>query len=676
MKSIFLNNFKSTLTVILTGLILSLSSCADSVSEPVVPEPDGDGLTITGSLNISCMPLVTSRGNIGPSQGSGMFLTIFEFDKGSDDAHSFLKNIYRAEITSTTTAVPAGDEVHFKFTLKAATNAKELHFFVTDQYLTSDQGSVASIIPSLTVGSPGNEKEAYWGRLIFDYGYTDTTDPESTPEFLPGVIDQFKGVPVIRNFARISLGLSEVAAQKLELYGFALVNVPTSGTIAPWNKDENKVPDLLLYENNEYEMKSYSDITGDEEGQENYSGFVPGQATFRNIEAEIKLPGGGYLSNATKYMYEHPYESSRRTYLIVQGKYYLTGKTGFYKLDIGNYNNTDGKFVFYDIIRNIDYNITIDDVLAEGTSTIEEAIARAPFNNLSAATETSSMLNVSDGQNMLIVNDTNHIIITEDQKIDILYRYLTDISTDSEATNNDLYNEDTGEGYVTVQVGPGSVIKSWKVLNVDETDDDGIAWRRIEITPNPPSSTLRTQSITITNRAGLSRTINLVLRTPWQYAVIYSAGGKDYYATVAPGVENIYQDKPLPVSAKAGEPLTVYFNLPNGLSEAMFPLEFKLEAIYQGVENNKIGTLVVSTGPSLFDPNVTAISYIKTVSYQEYEYMYKNDGSNDINVNVKNTNHTVRCRFLTIIDEAVDDAEIRIHNDYFVPDASVVFERK
>ncbi len=109
----------------------------------------------------------------------------------------------------------------------------------------------------------------------------------------------------------------------------------------------------------------------------------------------------------------------------------------------------------------------------------------------------------------------------------------------------------------------------------------------------------------------------------------------------------------------------------------MFPLEFQLESKHQGIENNKMGTLLVSTGASLFDPDRIAISYIKTLSYAEYCYNYvATDTSNDVDINSPNTKHTVRCRFLTITAADDNDAEIMIYNPYFSPNATVQFTRQ
>ncbi len=653
----FFQSIKLSFVVIAISIIFC--GCEDLIIDNLNQKMNNEeGLTVTGSIILPGMSQANTRGLLKDTPGSGLKLTIFEFDKGADDEHSFLSNIYNAEIKSTT-AVSNNGIVEFSFTLKAATTPKELHLFLAGDYLTSEYGSVASILPTLTVGKPGSEYEAYWGKQDFEK-FTNTTNEEGVPILLDEVRTKLTNVPMIRNFAKITVTEN---LNNFELLGFDIVNVPTSGTIAPWNQAKLEVPNLL----DGQAMEQYSTIS------QSYSGIVPGIAQFRNSESAAKSWTVSNNNNFSRpshveYMYEHPYESTRRSYLIVYGKYTDNGTStnGFYKLDIGERNEATGAFKYYDIIRNFHYNVVITEVLAPGTATVAEAISRAPFNNLIAATETSSMLNVSNGKNMLIVNDTNHIIIDDKEEVEILYRYIEDVTGDKTVANN-----------VPVPVGleKGAVIKDFSVAEA-YTDENKVNWMRIKIKTNPPTSVTKTQSFSIVDKDGLGRTINLILRKPWQYSPII-VNGVSYSATIATGHDDSYQGPPQVISADAGQELTVYFNLPDGLPEAMFPLDFQLEAKNQGIENNKIGTLTVATGPSLFDPNKIAISYIKTLSYNEYLYNYvRTDDSNDVDVNSPNVNHTVRCRFLTITAVNDNNAEIMIHNPYFDPNASVEFTRE
>lgn len=660
-----ISDFKYTISRLLTFFaLLSVvtTSCTNEAPEvPGTGQISGDEIVVQGALTLPDMSVSVSRGLFGPTVAdSDLKLTILEFDKGADDSHSFLSHVYKAEIM-TATNVGNNVLVKFKVTIYKSDSPKILHLMLADDYVSTQFGSVATVLPSLYVA---DRREAYWGTVEFPDGYN-TTDSEGSVTLNPDVKSKLTAVPMIRNFAMITVSEN---LSNFELLGFDVVNVPTSGTIAPWDQNTLSVPSMLKTDGS---MESYKNIK--------YQGYIPGDAGFGNTEVQAKASwtssSQNMLSTTTRYLYEHPYESTRRSYLIIYG-IYTSGSVptpGFYKVDIGGLDN-DGMFQNYNIIRNIHYNVVITSVQAAGMSTVAEAIDRAPFNNISAATETSAMLNVSDNTNMLVVNDTNHIIVDNDQTIDVFYRYVQNLKTDPKEDNTIPHTVGLGPENV-----PGPVIKSVSPAT-PYTDSQGVNWMKIILTCNNPDDIVKTQSFSIVDGTGLGRTINLVLRKPWSYDRLKYANGveSDYFATVAPVTANTYTT-PVPqnISAQNGEPVTLFFDLPDGLPETMFPLYFQLEPKYQGLENDKVGNMVVSTGPSLFDPNVTAISYIKTVTYMEYRYQYINDTSSEFDISKINRDHTIRCRFLTINSvESGSEGEIMIHNDYFSPDVSVKFKRE
>lgn len=674
MKVFSRNIFKIAVFGALVGSVSLLAGCAADLPAPVAPEESGSA-TITCSINIPAMDEVQSRA-LGNAPGSGLKLTVLEFDLVPDKPdQSFISKVYQAT-TKTPTNVANGGTVSFEVTLNldGSNTAKQLQFVVANDFVNPGNGSIASLLPTMSVS--GNN-EAYWGKIDFEDGY-ETQEVNGTLVLTNACKAKFNNIPVIRNFARIGV---EEGLDNFELLGFDIVNVPTSGTIAPWDSGDGEsrqphIPDLL----NGSAMWDYNHIT-DVSG---YSGTLPAGVGFYNQEFDAAKWGrddnGIIFSRQYRYLYEHPYEPDRRTYLIVQGDYYPTDENGnllspvrgFYKVDIGNLN-TDGTFQYYNLIRNISYNVVIQSVSAPGMATVAEAIDRAPFNNLLAATETSSMLNVSDGENMLIVNDVNHIIVNEGETIDILYRYLTDVTG-----NKNEANDAEGLHYI---VGDGDVIAKntngeWDITETTSTNAAG-NWVCLKVKTNAPDPLETfTQTITIVDGKGLGRTITLISHQPWQYVPIVPTTTPPATAIIQPGSYNWYETADSQdFSNKAGAEMTVYFNLPNGLPDSMFPLDFLLEAKYQGLENNKIGTMTVTYGPSLFDPQVTAIQYIKTVSLNEYKFMYKardpkDPDSDVIDVGKPNTNHTIRCRFTTITEvDAGSEAEVHIHNPYFSPDA-------
>lgn len=628
-------NLKKYIFILLA--LAGLSACSTEELMDNQPESgNSNPFEVTVSVAIPDMPTSQTRGILGETPGANLKLTILEFEKGADAANTNLTKIYQAETTSPTDVANDGT-VKFKVTLNSTSSAKVLHLMIADEFITCSFGSEANLIPMITTGIVNNiSHEAYWGRVECDNGYV-TIDESGEAKLSTDVKQKLTNVPVIRNFCKITV--QNTAMTNFDFLGFELVNIPTAGTIAPWDQANLDIPELL----SGADMLTYSQVSPV------YKGIVPENSGFRNQETEIRALSGSEasrFSNAAQYIYEHPYESGRHTYMIIKGRYRAGtgsawGAPSYYKIDLGKADSETGMFAFYPLLRNYNFNVVITDVRAGGASTPSQAIDGVAFNNISADTKTNAMLNVSDGKNMLVVSATSNIFVKEDQPFTLKYQYYTDV-TGAKQIDNSL---------VQIKgIGTGEVIKSY----TENIDGD---WKTVTIYPNGPTAVSKTQSFLVTDGQGLGRVITLVLNLPWNITNMVTL----------PGIANEpSQTTSLPVSTDAGKELTVYFNLPDGIPEAVFPLSFKLEADKQDIENNPIGTLVVSTGASLFDPAKPAISYIKTVSLEEYKYMYAEGTGNNVDISKKNTNHLVRCRFRTIT-KGTGETKVKIDNPYFNP---------
>ncbi len=637
---------------ILMAVSALLSAGCSQETIPLPPEGDdsGDGLILTVGVAMPEIATAT-RGIPGDKPGAGLKLTLLEFSRGTDAASSFLTHVYEAE-TLTPTAVENNGIVKFKVTLAKTQEPKVLHLIVSDEFVSTGYGSEASLLPAISVGRRNNApQEAYWGRVEFPNGYATAADADGNQALLPEVKTKLTEVPVIRNFARVTVTVENTA--DLELYGFELVNVPTSGTVAPFNTETSRIPQLLAADGKT--MVSY------DEAHAGYTGILPSGITFANTEdvakkwdteEDIDKP---LNSSRPRYIYEHPFESTRRTYLIIKGIYNNSGNPTYYKADLGNIGE-DHVFKFYDLIRNYSYNVRITGVHTAGAATVADAINGHVSNNLSASVETSSMLQISDGQNMLMVNATSHIITSERQKVEVRYKYITNVASADKPVDNSA---------VTV-IGKNT---SNDVIAAYTESDDG-EWHVINITPKAPDILDKRHTLRISDGNGLEREVSLLLRQPYEFA-----STADVYEGEA---NNRPSDKTKgAVSRRAGQPLVVYFDLPDGIPESVFPMQFRLEADRQNVENNPKGSLVVWTGPSLFDGKPT-ISYIKTVTYAEYCYKYKTDTSTELDVNSYNTGHSIRCLLRTINADTSDGSEtttIKIYNPAFNRSAEATFNR-
>lgn len=633
----FLNYISLAVSALLVG------GCADQEILTVPNEvEESNGLEIVGTLDIPDLGSALTRGTIGESStDANLKLTILEFEDGADSRSSFLQNVYKAECIGTT-AVGDGGKVTFRVTLNGTTESRKLHFIVADDYVNPPSGSEAAVFGSPSTDLITNGYEAYWGMKTIKGGYvTVTTNEDGTTATTPKtqfLKEQLTDVPVVRNFAKFTVTEN---VSGFEVLGYTLVNVPTSGTMVPWDAANLKVPDLL----DGNAMKAYKDLS--------YSGIIPGSSGFKNQETDPEFTGSsaygddGLLRWKTdaQYMYEHPYESSRHTYMVIYGIY--NGTNGYYKVDFGESNGFG--FEYYNILRNFNYVVNVTAVYAAGYATLSEAIGGRSFNNIVADTK---MLSVSNGQNLLTVDATRHIFVqaadTTAKDYTFTVSYVEDITGSKTQASKKLYTS----GLVVGDV----------IAKVDSVRTDAVL--TYTITPKTLSDNAeKTQTFRVFDGNGIGREITLVLTKPYTYSNVIVRTGTNDTPLGATTSESI--------GTSHGAEFTLYFNLPAGMPEAVFPLTFQIESKNQILENNQVGTLVVNTGPSLFNPNDVAISYLKTVSYNEYQYAYGSDG--DLNIGTLNRSHTIRCRFKTITSGTAGDKDsIIIHNEYFTDETITV----
>lgn len=651
---------KRLTTYIAVAASLALGACSEETLRPDVPDAGG-GEGVRVSIAIPDMPRLATRA-FGDTPAADLKLTVFEFEMGSDPTNIFLTKIYQAE-TLTQTNVTNGATVDFRINdLLMTESPRVLHFVVAPQHLDARYASEAVVFSNLSVR---DNSQAYWGRVEFPNGYG-TVDKDMKPQLTDEAKQKLTGVNVLRNFAKVSVEVATAATSNFQLTGFELVNVPTSGTVAPYNSGRQEFPRMF---DDAGTMLGYLAVAGNGSGQQGYSGIMPANCGFRNLEENFSpVADGGRPAWSTRdaYLYEHPFESTRRTYVILRGNYRPTTtdawQTCYYKIDLVRLNEESGMTEYYDILRNYDFHINVTGVSAPGASTASEAISGVSYNNISADVDARDMLQISDGANIVEVSKTN-IIFTNTTPVEFLYRYSPVGGFSSETTNAKLHTNGLNAGDVIASVTAPEVY----------TDADGVVWVKRVITPKPiPEAGTREQSFYVVDADGLGREIRLVAHVPYDYSDI----------EVYPGSEN---DRPTSaagqgtVSPLSGQPFTVYFNLPAGMPEAMFPLTFILESNRQNMENNPIGTLVVTSGQTGFPTTevyeVPRIKYRKTVSYAEY--LYKTDANNNLITDgagnyVENTDHTVRCRFRTINSLAeLPGAPMQtvtyllISNDYF-----------
>ncbi|MDE6742006.1 MAG: hypothetical protein K2J58_06715, partial [Muribaculaceae bacterium] len=311
---------------------------------------DGDKVIVNVSLDVPTISEIQTRSLLELPDYQDMHLYLVEFaDNGNP-----LQNTYITTYEPLADSEVAGESiVNYRVMLNATSKSRVLHLIVLPkgETLNIDYGIEASVIPNLKTT---NQMPAYWRRLEFPGGYA-TEDSEGI--FTPTEdLSKLEHVALVRNFARITMTNN---APGFELKGFAIVNNPESGSVAPWNLSESVFPEFL--DEATQTQKAYSALS-------DYKGFAPEGLTLANTDT-----GPVVLDDVNpKYLYERPFNSIRHTYVILKGRRTMDSEDSFYKLDIGK-NDSQGVFRYYGLLRNFSYNITINSVEQKGYGTASSA---------------------------------------------------------------------------------------------------------------------------------------------------------------------------------------------------------------------------------------------------------------------------------------------------------------
>ena len=487
-----------------------------------------------------------------------------------------------------------------KFTAKLARTGHKRTIHLVANSPTEDvnlypMSTESSIIAAMEVSGG---KDAYWQRIEFPDGIYDDGNPgyvkdengNDIPTYYPhkDIIDKLTAVPLVRNYSRVKV-VNAISSSGTQLYNveFVLVNIPEKGSVAPFNtnkgefqaiNDSSTYATLLADSYNGYEPTGRELINdtfnGGELICEDYTGWVA--ATAANADS-------GY-----HYLYERNQNIDPKTpaYILVRGSYANASATPtYYKVAIIN-----DKGVSYNLLRNIQYTVSINGVLGEGFKTAKEAYEAGPSNNLNFSVETKNLLNLSDGTRTIYVEYTQKVINTANTEVTLRYKYDdTSKTTDERAQLSDT---------VVISVGDGKVISG----NVNEGDDitDSDGWNTLSFTTaSLPAVGESAYSQIITLTAGtFAREVEFILTNPYLLKL----------------------NMPSKVPAVFGSAVAASLEIQPRLPMGIFPLEFVVVA-----ENNSLSpdaalnTLPVVTNVNLYgQPGGNYFGYKVTLEYDDY----------------------------------------------------------
>ena len=503
---------------------------------------------------------------------------------------------------------------NFKASLHATLEGRVMHFllnYVDDKDKNGDDiplelgsGHENNIIGGLTVEY---NRDVYWQRVELPNGINDNEDNTNTAR------NYLTKVPLVRNFSKITV---KERCDHFELEGFYVLNVPKYGKVAPFHNGR-----FVKYFNEDppfngsktYTTKSYDtlDVVG------GYRGTMPNVDVRINKAAEFT--GSEELLDSTEsyYLYESTYingDEDKIVSVLLNGRY--NGTSYWYRVDLVKENTTTGVFEYFDILRNFSYNITIEHITAGKTSP-KDAIEHPAGNNVLSSLDIAHLTDISDGTATLEVNHTDTVLISRDT-VYVRYRF-TDEGTHAgfiKNTNEDIANNVTTDDcgwYLTPDGNDAPISVTFEDNN--EVTGEYAGWRKVTIVVKEDALREREE-------------VSLTLFAKTSTGTVLS---RTVYYTLLPQ-QKMLVECPSMVPSTVGSSVDVNILIPDGLPEAMFPLDFAIEAqgtnqsgeeknfLIQHISPDNSEVMTVKTAGSIV-PKFTgkkSFQYMVTFSYEDY----------------------------------------------------------
>ena len=508
------------------------------------------------------------------------------------------------------------------------------------------------------------------------------------------VNDQFKNIPLIRNWAKIVLYSLPKEQSHFEAISMAVINVPSRGSIAPYSTATGGFVD------------HYETLGFDELRAMNYPASLPAGTQFDTSIPEAsefvpKQPGdegyadqfkdGGRVALASSlediysqsdnesavYLYERPApsESIPPSYVIIYGKYYEHpespddhGEPCYYKVDLMETvadENGDLESRYYPIYRNFKYQIWVSRILSKGHATPQAAAASAGSADVSADITTGHLSDISDGIGRLHLNWMAKTYTgAEDEEETTLHVYFSnqtgDAITETDPTKSQFLKAELLPPADKRKLANGdydNVIEGLELKVIPAATEESEGWLQVYFKVKKyDGRTARSQTIRIT---GVQQATAITPASRIYRDVVISVLPKQ------PIKVTCEQERILP---RKGQEQAISFSIPDGLLKSMFPLTFTIEAdrmtlspdLAYSEENMSV---VYGESISLHSgfAGKPAFHYLRTISWDDYRDTEKFPLTMGADERLW---RTVTCHFKTNCDD--NHARVWVANPYFI----------
>ena len=391
------------------GIILSLLASCQQEEPLVLSENNGKECTLSFKVNIP-QSTTFSRNTFNNGENitiDNLYLLVFD-DNGilqaGYSAKKVTKNEKNEDVISDYKATDVVQEIKqydYQVTVVPRPEKTIIHFIANcpiplETILNNMANkSESEIIQSLTTTG---SKTAYWQMMELDYLGEDGSDE--------GIdVDNLPLVQLIRNFAAVQV--TQIDGLNF-LQAYDLVNVPQSGTVAPFYR--NAEGGFVNYLKTDEETTTITTYNYDELTTNGYYGVEPANNTYAPLINALPTD----ITNTNElYLYERNHigvDAMDITFLIVKGTY--EENSYYYRVDFAE------NFEYLNILRNFRYVITIKSVTGKGYTSPELAAKGNSVNNIDVAIEVEE---ITDGTHTLFVSPTAKTVLNGTEEITINY---------------------------------------------------------------------------------------------------------------------------------------------------------------------------------------------------------------------------------------------------------------
>lgn len=576
---------------IAAAALAALSCSREKEPDPVAVEPEGK---VEVTFTVAGDQMVTK--DLGEAhQLETMHVAVF-------GGSGYLKEYIPATLVSTGTyeyhyydashheQVKVVPEFTFTVQITLSNSSRRVHF-IGNGPSSIPFGRDYEVLPTLL----GEKETGYWQMILLDHisalqdgdgdyltpdGNGGTRKRQQGEPYLPSteLTQAFSHVPLIRNWAKIELSAKPADQSNFTPISFAVTNVPKHGALVPYGGVKGFIPN--------YKDLSFEDLRSDEY---NYGGNLPASVEFDSYLPSasdfVNFTGGAkrYAENApadnedyTAYLYERPVPDANipPSYVIVYGLYNNPEDTSltdeeraaggvycFYKVDL--MAGTE----YYPVLRNFKYIVRIDKISAKGHPTPEAAANAAGSADVSADINASSLPDISDGTRRMAIQPwmAKTFINAQAKQKQLYVTFYNDINGSNPVPNL----TPAADGCVSYELIPATagIVKEVEIgeASSDPTHSD-YGWRPISFAIASPEEA-----------AGRSQTLRIICKVdpndpqenPLYRDVVISL------LPIQPMRVNCENPRVLLVT---GESQRVDVDIPDGLVESMFPLNFLIEA--------------------------------------------------------------------------------------------------